>query len=68
MMAFDQYLDKGVTVICDDLSEFTGIVDSFGGSVQGKEEYDREEAFISIYTGDGDYVLFESEIKDIIEL
>lgn len=67
MKTFDEYLYKKVHVICTDGSEFFGSVDSFGGSVQGEEEYGIPENYIAVYTGDGSYVMFESEIKDIIE-
>ncbi|WP_343084082.1 hypothetical protein [Blautia producta] len=68
MKTYDEYLYKKVRIVCTDGSEFTGSVDSFGGSVQGKEEYGRAEDFLSVYTGESSYVLFQSEIKDIVEL
>lgn len=68
MKTFDQYLYKKVKIVCTDDSEFVGSINSFGGSVQGKEDYGREENFLSIDTGDGDTVLFESEIKELLEL
>lgn len=68
MKTFDKYLHKEVKIICTDDTEIRGTVDSFGGSVQGLEEYNREENFLSIYTGDEDIVFFESEIKEIVEM
>lgn len=68
MKSFGEYLYRDVKITCKDGKTFKGSVDSFGGSVQGKEEYDREEKFICIYTGDASYVLFESEIKEIAEI
>lgn len=68
MKSYDEYLYERVRIICTDGSEFTGSVESFGSSVQGEEEYGRAEDFISVYTGESSYVLFQSEIKDIVEL
>lgn len=68
MKTYDEYLYKKVRIVCTDGSEFTGSVDSFGGSVQGEEEYGRAEDFLSVYTGESSCVLFQSEIKDIVEL
>lgn len=68
MKPLGEYLYKKVKVICTDGKVFTGQVDSFGGSVQAKEEYGRSEEYIDIYAGDSCYVLFQSEIKEIIEL
>lgn len=68
MTYYGEYLYKKVKVICSDGKEFTGEVVSFGGSVQGEEEYGQAESFISVYTGDDQYVLFESEIKEIVGL
>lgn len=67
MKEFSQYLYKKVTVICTDGKEFSGEITSFGGSVQGEEEYGIAEDYIDIYTGDSSYVLFRSEIKEIKE-
>ena len=39
---------------------------SYGGEAQGKEEYGVAEAYISVYSGDCCYVLFEREIEQII--
>lgn len=68
MIDFGKYLYKRVRIVCTDGQVFDGEVVSFGGSVQGKEEYGRKEDYISVYTGDSDYVLFQSEIKEIVEL
>lgn len=68
MKQFDEYLYKRIRVVCTDGTVFEGQVDSFGGTVQGEEEYGRKEDFVSVYTGDGCYVLFRSEIKEIIEM
>lgn len=65
MMQYDEYLGKKIRVYCKDSSEFYGDAVSFGGTVQGEEEYGRAESFIVVYTGDGEYVLFESEIEAI---
>lgn len=67
MKDYDKYLYKKVKVICTDGKEFAGEVVSFGGDVQGEEEYGKKEAYLCVYTGDSDYVLFESEIKEVIE-
>lgn len=67
MKRFDEYLYQDVEVRCVDGQVFRGSVDSFGGSVQGKEDYGREEDYIAVYTGDSDYVLFRSEIENIKE-
>ncbi len=68
MKDYSKYLYKKVKVICSDGKEFVGEVVSFGGSVQGEEEYGKAEDFICVYTGDSEYVLFDSEIKEIVEL
>ena len=68
MKSFDWYFDKKVKVLCTDGQVFSGAVVGFGGSVHGEEEYGRAENFISVYTGDASYVLFESEINDIVEV
>lgn len=67
MKTFDKYLYKKVKVICTDDETFVGEVMSFGGSVQGEEEYGKAEDFICVYTGECEYILFRSEIKEIIE-
>lgn len=66
MKDFSSYLHKRVRVICWDKTEFTGVVMSYGGEAQGKEEYGVAEAYISVYPGDCCYVLFEHEIEQII--
>lgn len=66
MMDFSIYLQKRVKIRCTDETEFTGEVLSYGGSVQGEEEYGTAEPYISVYTGDGCYVLFEHEVKEIV--
>lgn len=68
MTYYGEYLYKRVKVICTDGMEFVGEVTSWGCSVQGEEEYGRAEDYICVYTGDSQYVLIESEIKEIIEL
>ncbi len=68
MTYYGEYLYKKVKVICFDGKEFVGEAVSFGGRVQGEEEYGRAEDFICVYTGDCEYILFEGDIKEIVEL
>ena len=68
MKQFGEYLYKDIEVICKDSKVFRGSVMSFGCSVQGKEDYGVDEDYISVYTGDADYVLFRSEIEEIKEV
>ena len=68
MKQFGEYLYKDIKLTCKDGKVFQGSVMSFGGAVQGKEDYGVEEDYISVYTGDADYVLFRSEIESIKEL
>ncbi len=68
MKQFGEYLYKDIEVTCKDGKVFQGTVMSFGGSVQGKEDYGVDEDYISVYTGDADYVLFRSEIEEIKEV
>ena len=67
MKDFSQYLYKKVKIICTDGKEFSGQIRSFGGSVQGEEEDGIAEDYIDIYTGDNNYGVFRSEIKEIHE-
>lgn len=68
MKRFDEYLYKKVEIVCTDKSEFVGEVTSFGGSVQGEEEYGIAEDFLCINTRGGNYLFFRSEIAEIIEM
>ena len=68
MKDYSKFLHKKIKVICSDDKKFIGEVVSFGGNVQGKEEYGRDEDFICIYTGDSEYVLFRDEIRGIEEV
>lgn len=68
MKSFGDYLYKDVAVVCKDGEIFKGQVTSFGCDVQGLEEYGREEEHICVYTGDAEYVLFDSEIEKVVEI
>ncbi len=65
--SYDEYLYKKVTIKCDDGQSFSGVVCSYGCSVDGKEEYGIEEPYIELDTGGSITVLFEHDIESIQE-
>lgn len=68
MKEVGDYLYKKVEIVCKDGKVFHGDVVSFGGSVQGEEEYGVADEYLTVFTGDADYVLFGSEIEEIKEV
>ena len=66
--SFGEYLYKDVIITDIDDIVYKGDVASFGGEIEGKEDYGVAEPFIVIWQGAMQMLLFESEIKEIVVL
>lgn len=62
------YMEKQVRVETTDSLVFTGLCWGVYGEVQGKEDHGRKERYVEIFDGGSATVIFESEIKDIVEI
>ena len=67
MSYYGDYLHQPITVICTDGDRLSGNVISFGGSVQGKEEYGTPEDFLVLDTNGSATILFDSDIQKIVK-
>jgi hypothetical protein len=65
--SYGEHLHKTVSVTCKDGQVFKGDVFSFGGSVQGKEEFGVEEPYLEVDVGGSGVLIFEHEIESIEE-